>query len=99
MRIELDEAAGAIYAQIVAQVTAMRDRGELVPGERLPAVRELAAQLGINRNTVAHAYHLLRQARVIVGHAGQGSRVAVAQAATPRESPYIHRLDDAVGTA
>jgi len=99
MRIELDDAAGPIYAQIVAQVTAARDRGDLLPSERLPGVRELATQLGVNRNTVAHAYHLLRQAGVIVGHTGQGSRIAAAPAPVPREPPYVQRLDDAVGTA
>jgi molybdate-binding protein/DNA-binding transcriptional regulator YhcF (GntR family) len=100
MHIELADTDGPIYTQIVAQVTAARDRGELVPGERLPGVRELAAQLGVNRNTIAHAYRLLRQAGVIVGHAGQGSRIAVADtAAVPREPPYLQRLDDAVGAA
>jgi molybdate-binding protein/DNA-binding transcriptional regulator YhcF (GntR family) len=99
MRIEIDEAAGPIFRQIVAQVTAARDRGDLLPSERLPTVRELAVQLGVNRNTVAHAYHLLRQAGVLVGHTGQGSRVAVAPVAVPREPPYLQRLDDAVGAA
>ncbi len=99
MRIELDEAGGPIYTQIVAQVTSARDRGELVPGERLPTVRELAAQLGVNRNTVAHAYHLLRQAGVIVGHTGRGSHIAALPAGVPREPPYTQRLDEAVGAA
>jgi molybdate-binding protein/DNA-binding transcriptional regulator YhcF (GntR family) len=99
MRIELGEQAGPIYAQIVTQITAARERGELAPGERLPAVRDLAAQLRINRNTVAHAYRLLRQAGVIVGHAGQGSQIAAAPAALPREPPHLQRLDNAVGTA
>src|SRR5689334_25121660 len=98
MQIQLDQASGPLYAQIADQIRAARDRGDLAPGERLPGVRELAAQLGVNRNTVARAYRLLRQAGVIVGHGGQGSRVA-APAAAPREPAYAQRLDEAVGLA
>jgi molybdate-binding protein/DNA-binding transcriptional regulator YhcF (GntR family) len=99
MHIELDGAGAPIYTQIVAQITAARDRGDLAPGERLPPVRELAAQLSVNRNTIAHAYRLLRQAGVIEGHGGQGSRIAAAPATVAREPLYIQQLDDAVGAA
>jgi len=57
--IELTTTGGPIYQQIVAQIKAACDRGDLSPGARLPTVQELAAQLGINRNTAAHAYRLL----------------------------------------
>jgi molybdate-binding protein/DNA-binding transcriptional regulator YhcF (GntR family) len=76
MRFELIPGTEPIYRQIVEQVQAARARGELPPGEPLPPVRELAERLGINRNTVAHAYRLLRQEGVIVGRAGGGTRVA-----------------------
>lgn len=75
MQIELDPAGPAVYQQIADQLTAARDSGVLAPGARLPSVRELAAQLAVNRNTVAHAYGLLRAAGVIGGRAGQGMRV------------------------
>lgn len=49
-----------IYRQIVAQLTFMIETGSLRDGERLPSTRLLAANLHINRNTVAHAYAELR---------------------------------------
>ncbi len=85
MRIELDPAGSPVYQQIAAQIRAARDRGELVPGVALPSVRDLAEQLGVNRNTVAHAYALLRAAGVVAGRAGQGSRVLAAPANVPTE--------------
>src|SRR6266545_818433 len=79
--IELTASAGPIYQQIVAQVKAARTRGELQPGERLPTVHELAAQLGVNRNTVAHAYRALHAEGVIVSRPGRGTHVAEPAAA------------------
>ncbi len=50
-----------IYRQIVTQLTFMIEMGQLRDGERLPGSRMLAHNLGINRNTVAHAYAELRE--------------------------------------
>ncbi len=50
--------------------------GVLRPGDRLPTVRQLAADLGINRNTAAKAYGLLREEGLIVTRSGGGSHVA-----------------------
>lgn len=83
MQIELDQSGAPIYQQIAAQIQAARDRGELAAGAALPSVRDLAERLGVNRNTVAHAYALLRSAGVLSGRAGQGSRVLAAPAAEP----------------
>ena len=82
--IELVLAAGdvPIYQQIVDQVRAACVRGALAPGDALPTVRELAAQLGLNRNTVAHAYRLLREQGVLAGRSGQGTVVAAPAAGT-----------------
>jgi 2-aminoadipate transaminase len=44
-------------------------------GERLPATRELAGQLGLNRTTVSAAYELLEAEGLIKGHVGRGSFV------------------------
>lgn len=48
--------AGPIYAQIVREVERMLANGSLKPGEKLPSARELAAELGVNPNTIIHAY-------------------------------------------
>lgn len=61
--------------------------GELPPGHPLPPMRELAAELGVNANTVAAAYRGLRERGVIETAGRRGSRVRERPAArTPRES-------------
>jgi DNA-binding transcriptional MocR family regulator len=52
------------------------ERGELVPGSRLPPERDLARQLGLGRNTVAAALDRLRQDGVVVRRQGSGTIVA-----------------------
>ena len=54
----------------------MAASGVLSPGDRLPTVRQLAVDLGINRNTAAKAYGLSREDGVIVTRSGGGSSVA-----------------------
>lgn len=76
MQILVDPAGGPIYEQIADQLQLARDRGSLAPGDKLPSVRELAAQLGLNRNTVARAYQVLRERGVLSGRTGQGTRIA-----------------------
>ena len=48
----------------------------LLKGARLPATRELAGQLGLNRTTVSAAYALLESEGLITGHVGRGSFVS-----------------------
>ncbi|ROP54610.1 GntR family transcriptional regulator [Streptomyces sp. PanSC9] len=59
--------------------------GELQPGQPLPPMRELAAQLGVNPNTVAAAYRILRERGVIETAGRRGSRVRPKPATTGRE--------------
>jgi GntR family transcriptional regulator len=47
----------------------------LQPGDRLPTVRGLAAQLGVNFNTVARAYRLLAAAGVLSTQQGRGTYI------------------------
>jgi DNA-binding transcriptional regulator YhcF (GntR family) len=63
------------YEQIRAQIAAHVDGGELQPGDRLPAVRRLADDLGVAANTVARAYRELEQAGVIETRGRGGSFV------------------------
>ncbi|MCL6521684.1 MAG: GntR family transcriptional regulator [Firmicutes bacterium] len=60
LKIDL-ESERPIYLQIRDQVVAAIARGELAEGERLPSIRQLAADLGVNVHTVHRAYDLLRQ--------------------------------------
>lgn len=64
-----------IYAQIVAQISQAIARGELSPGDKLPAVRKLASELVINPNTVARAYTLLEQQGLLRTKTGAGTFV------------------------
>ena len=66
-----------IYRQIARSLTELIQSGMMQTGERLPATRELAGQLGLNRTTISAAYSLLEEAGLIAGHVGRGSFVAM----------------------
>ena len=73
-----------IYRQICDQIRDGVLNGTLEPGERLPATRTLADQLGLNRQTISSAYELLEQAGFIKGQVGRGSFVTIPDGATSR---------------
>ena len=55
--IQLSTSSGVpIFKQIVDQIVYMIEAGQLTDGDRLPSSRMLAANLHVNRNTVARAY-------------------------------------------
>ncbi len=75
--IQLDSQADLpLYRQLHCHIRAQIVGGTLIPGDRLPATRELALQLGLNRATVSSAYALLEEEGLIHGHVGRGSFVA-----------------------
>ena len=65
-----------IYLQVVEQISAVIARGDLRTGDKLPAVRALAADLVINPNTVARAYTLLEQSGLVTTKTGSGTFVS-----------------------
>lgn len=65
-----------VFQQIVQEVQRRVAVGVLRPGDGLPAARTLAQQLGINANTVQHAYRTLEQAGVVRVRRGLGTYVA-----------------------
>lgn len=65
-----------IYQQIYNEVVKEISLGLLRPQEKIAAVRELAATLGINPNTVSKAYQLLEQNGYIYSLVGKGSFVS-----------------------
>ncbi len=65
-----------IYVQIVEQIGETIAKGKLVVGDKLPAVRKLAAELVINPNTVARAYTILEQSGLVTTKTGSGTFVA-----------------------
>jgi GntR family transcriptional regulator len=73
MIFQLNFKAGkAVYLQLVDQVKLAAAAGALRAGEPLPAIRPLAEQLRVNRNTIAKAYAELESQGVIETIAGKG---------------------------
>lgn len=64
-----------IYTQIVNQVQTQVAGGILKPGDQLPTVRALAEELRVNFNTVARAYRILDEARIISTQQGRGTYI------------------------
>jgi len=62
-----------LYVQLRDQLRALVNTGELRDGDRIPASRELAGQLGVHRTTVANAYAELESEGLIRGHVGRGT--------------------------
>jgi len=62
-----------IYSQVVGQISRAIAQGLISPGEKLPAVRNLAAELVINPNTVARAYTILEQQGLVTTKTGSGT--------------------------
>jgi 2-aminoadipate transaminase len=62
-----------LYIQLRDQLRALVHAGDLRPGDRIPASRELATLLGVHRTTVANAYAELESEGLIQGHVGRGT--------------------------
>lgn len=76
---------GRRAAEISASIERGVGSGDLLPGQLLPPLRELATSLGVNPNTVAAAYRTLRERGVIETDGRRGSRVRAKPATTARE--------------
>jgi GntR family transcriptional regulator len=74
--LQIDFRSGLpIYTQIVNQIQARVAAGQLQPGDQLPTVRALAEELRVNFNTVARAYRILDEARLISTQQGRGTYI------------------------
>jgi len=82
----------ALHDQVAAQIRRAVADGEARPGERLPPVRDLAAVIGVNANTVLRAIRLLREEGLLEFRRGHGIRVA----GTPQRATVIARARDLV---
>ncbi len=68
-----------VYEQLREQIVRMVAAGTLTPGHRLPTIRQLAADLGLAKGTVAKAYELLESDSVIATRGRKGSFVLEAK--------------------
>lgn len=76
LSLQLDFHSGLpIYLQIINQIQSQLLNGVLKPGDQLPTVRALAAELRVNFNTVSRAYRLLDEERIISTQQGRGTYI------------------------
>lgn len=81
MLVRIDPSASEpIYAQLAAQIRSAVARGDVAPGERLPAARDLAESLQVNLHTVLRAYQDLRDEGLIELRRGRGAVVSASAA-------------------
>ena len=79
-----------IYQQVADGIKELIARGELAEGTPLPPVRQMAADLGVNLNTIATAYRELQKDGLIVIKPGSGSVVA-SRTSTERTQDELQR--------
>jgi GntR family transcriptional regulator len=81
-----------LHDQVAAEIRRAIAEGEAGPGERLPLAKDLAAVLGVNKNTVLRALHILRDEGLLDFQRGRGITVA----GTPERSAVINRVRELV---
>ena len=81
-----------IYLQIADQVRERILQGEWSAGERIPSIRELAVELGVNPNTVTRSYQALVDRQLIANQRGRGyfvSEDAVMRALAEMKAEFL----------
>ena len=85
----------ALHDQVAAQIWRAIAEGEAGPGERLPLAKDLAAVLGVNKNTVLRALHLLREEGLLEFRRGRGITVV----GSPQRGAVLARARELVDFA
>ena len=80
-----------IYLQIIAEIKKRSVRGVYAPGEKLPSVRDMAREMGVNPNTMARAYAELDREGFVFTRRGQGSFVTEKQKTIDAERQKLAR--------
>jgi GntR family transcriptional regulator len=81
-----------LHEQVAAEIRRAIAEGEAGPGERLPLAKDLAAVLGVNKNTVLRALHNLRDEGLLDFQRGRGITVA----GTPQRGAVLEQARDLV---
>jgi DNA-binding transcriptional regulator YhcF (GntR family) len=81
-----------LYEQVAGEIRRAIADGEAKPGERLPPAKDLAAELGVNTNTVLRALRMLRDEGLLEFRRGRGISVA----GTPERGAVIARAKELV---
>src|SRR3984885_7028053 len=77
-----------LHDQVAAEIRRAIAEREAEPGERLPLAKDLAAVLGVNKNTVLRALHILRDEGLLEFRRGRGVTVV----GTPERSALVERV-------
>ena len=80
----------SLHDQVAAAIRRAIADGEAAQGERLPPAIDLARELGVNKNTVIRALHLLRDEGLLDFTRGRGVRVV----GTPQRGAVLERIDE-----
>jgi GntR family transcriptional regulator len=86
----------AIYQQVADGIAELIAKGELAEGTALPPVRQLAADLGVNLNTIATAYRELQKDGLIAVKHGSGSVVAARRPTAKTQGELVTPLRTAL---
>src|SRR5580693_3563523 len=81
-----------LHDQVAAEIRRAIAEGEAGPGERLPLAKDIAAVLGVNKNTVLRALHILREEGLLDFQRGRGITVA----GTPQRGAVLARTLDLI---
>ena len=85
----------ALHEQAAAQIRRAIAEGQVAPGERLPPAGDLAAVLGVNRNTMLRALRLLREEGLLEFRRGRGITVTT----TPQHTALLSGARDLLAQA
>src|SRR5579872_1281495 len=84
-----------LHEQVAGEIRRAILDGEAKPGERLPPAKDLAAELGVNTNTVLRALRLLRDEGLLEFRRGRGVSVA----GTPERADVLEQAQQLVALA
>lgn len=71
MRADLRAKRPLLYQEVVNALYQIIDTSNLKPGDQMPAERELMEQLGVSRNVLREAFHILEQRGIITSQQGK----------------------------
>src|ERR1700735_3216815 len=89
LSVNIDRNEGMrLHDQVAAEIRRAIAEGEAGPGERLPLAKDIAAVLGVNKNTVLRAMHILRDEGLV--EFGRGSGITVS--GTPERGAVVTKV-------
>jgi GntR family transcriptional regulator len=91
VKVDRDEPTN-LHEQVAAEIRRAILDGEAEPGERLPPAKDLAAELGVNTNTVLRALRVLRDEGILEFRRGRGVSVA----GTPERTAVLKKARELI---